>query len=117
MMKELFDDIKYYIDLRVQRVKLAVVEHLSTLFSKAISFVLMILFAMLALLTLTGALIAALSTWLNSIIWAFVIVGGVYVILAIVMYAMREKMFAGSMVKMFSKMFFQDKGFDTDEEE
>ena len=116
-MKELFEDIKYYIDLRVQRAKLTVVEHLSTLFSKAISFVLVILFALLALLTLTGALIAALATWINSVIWAFVIVGGVYLILAVIMYAQREKMFTGSMVKMFSKMFFQEKGFDTDEDE
>ena len=116
-MKELFEDIKYYIDLRVQRVKLTVVEHLSTLFSKAIAFVLMILFALLALLTLTGALIAAMSVWLNSVIWAFLIVAALYIILAVIMFALREKMFAGTMVSMFSKMFFQEKGFDTDEDE
>ena len=116
-MKELIDDIKYYVDLRVKRMKLTLVEHLSMLLSKAASFVVMIMCALMALLVLTGALIAALATWINSVIWAFVIVGGAYVILAVVVYMQRDRMFSGSMVKMFSRMFFQEKEFDADEEE
>ena len=116
-MKELIEDIKYYVDLRVKRMKLTLVEHLSALLSKAASFVVMILCALMALLVLTGALIAALATWINSVIWAFVIVGGVYVILAIVMFLLRDRLFTGSMIKMFSRMFFQENGFDTDEDE
>ena len=107
-MKELIEDIKYYVDLRVKRMKLTLVEHLSALLSKAASFVVMILCALMALLVLTGALIAALATWINSVIWAFVIVGGVYVILAIVMFLLRDRLFTGSMIKMFSRMFFQE---------
>ena len=60
-MEELFQDIKYYIDLRIKRFKLNMVDNLSAFCSRAISLTAFLLMLLLAMLTLTGALVAAVS--------------------------------------------------------
>lgn len=105
-MEELFQDIKYYIDLRIKRFKLNMVENLSVFCSRAISLAAFLLMLLLALVTLTGALVAAVALWINSVIWAFVIVGGFYLIAALFFYMFRSRLFTGGMVRTFSRMFF-----------
>ena len=63
---------------------------------------------LLAVLTLTGALVAAVSNWIGSLPWAFVIVGGAYLIAALIFYLLRKHLFVDSMVRMFSRMFFDN---------
>ena len=109
-MEELFQDIKYYIDLRIKRFKLNMVDNLSAFCSRAI-FLLMLL---LAMLTLTGALVAAVALWIGSLIWAFVIVGGFYLIAALLFYLLRDRLFTGGMVRTFSRMFFENNSNDTE---
>ncbi len=67
-MEELFQDIKYYIDLRIKRFKLNMVENLAVFCSRAISLTAFLLMLLLALVTLTGALVAAVALWINSVI-------------------------------------------------
>ncbi len=105
-MEELFQDIKYYIDLRIKRFKLNMVENLAVFCSRAISLTAFLLMLLLALVTLTGALVAAVALWINSVIWAFVIVGGFYLIAALFFYMFRSRLFTGGMVRTFSRMFF-----------
>ena len=108
-MEELFQDIKYYIDLRIKRFKLNMVDNLSAFCSRAISLMLL-----LAMLTLTGALVAAVALWIGSLIWAFVIVGGFYLIAALLFYLLRDRLFTGGMVRTFSRMFFENNSNDTE---
>ena len=55
-MEELFQDVRYYIDLRIKKIKLKMVEHLSIICSKAITLAAFLLMLLLAVLTLTGTL-------------------------------------------------------------
>lgn len=116
-MEELFQDLKYYIDLRIKKVKLTLVEHLSTFCSRVISMSLFVLLLLLALLTLTGALVTAVYTWVDSLIWAFVIVGLFYVLVAFIIYWLRNRLFTGGMIRTFSKMFFQDNKYNAEEDD
>lgn len=107
-MDELFQDIKRYIDLRFKRVKLNAVENLSVFCSRAIVIAAFLLMLLLAVLTLTGALVAAVAQWIGSLMWAFVIVGGAYLIAALVFYLLRKRLFVDGMVRTFSRMFFDN---------
>ena len=113
-MEELFQDIKYYIDLRIKRFKLNMVDNLSAFCSRAISLTAFLLMLLLAMLTLTGALVAAVALWIGSLIWAFVIVGGFYLIAALLFYLLRDRLFTGGMVRTFSRMFFENNSNDTE---
>lgn len=113
-MEELFKDIRYYVDLRIKRAKLTVVEHLSTFFGRVISVTAFLLPLLLALMTFTGALVAAVALWIGSLIWAFVIVGGFYLVAALLFYLLRNRLFTGGMVRTFSKMFFENNSNDTE---
>ena len=92
-MEELFQDIKYYIDLRIKRFKLNMVDNLSAFCSRAISLTAFLLMLLLAMLTLTGALVAAVALWIGSLIWAFVIVGGFYLIAALLLSASGQALY------------------------
>lgn len=116
-MEELFQDVRYYIDLRIKKIKLKMVEHLSIICSKAITLTAFLLMLLLAVLTLTGALVVAVASWIDSLVWAFVIVGGFYLVAAVVFYLLRDKLFTGGMVRTFSKMFFEDNSNMEDDDE
>ena len=103
-MEELFQDIKYYIDLRIKRFKLNMVDNLSAFCSRAISLTAFLLMLLLAMLTLTGALVAAVALWIGSLIWAFVIVGGFYLIAALLFYLLRDRLFTGGMVRTLKRI-------------
>ena len=116
-MEELMNDIRYYIDLRIKRIKLHLIGSMSTVVSKAISFVVFILFMLIALLLFTGALVLLVDKWVDSMLLAFVITGGFYLIVGLVFLALKDRMFSGMMVKTFSKMFFTKKSEDDEEDE
>ena len=113
-MEELFQDIKYYIDLRIKRFKLNMVDNLSAFCSRAISLTAFLLMLLLAMLTLTGALVAVVGVSIGSLIWAFVIVGGFYLIAALLFCLLRDRLFTGGMVRTFSRMFFENNSNDTE---
>ena len=102
----LVDDAKEYVDLRIDSFKLQMVESLSTLFSKGIGFVLMILLVALGLIMFTVALTLLLAQLIGSVIWALVIMGTLLCLVAVLIYLRRDAMFGNSMVAMFSNMFF-----------
>ena len=114
-MEQLFEDIKDYIDLKFKAFKLSIVDNLSQFLGKALSIVLVILLAQLAVILFAGALTVLVYQWVGSLLWAFVIMGGFFVILAVVIYLLREKLFANSMVRTFVKMFFGNKNNEEDD--
>lgn len=111
----LFDDGKEYVDLRIDTFKLQMVESLSTLFSKGIGFILMVLMVALGAIMFTVALTLLLASWIGSLIWSLVIMGTALCLVAVLIYLRRDTLFGDSMVAMFSKMFFStDQNTTTD---
>ena len=110
------DDLKQYVRMRIDAVKLELVEDLSGLAGGAIRLIVMLLLCLLALMLFTGALVYALNLLINHMVWSAVIVGGIYVILGIVIF-MSRKAFSSMMVGTFSKMFFKKKKKEDDDED
>lgn len=106
-MERLFQEVKDYVDLRIKRFKLNMVEQLSVFCGKAVAMAAFALMLLLAILVLTVALIVAVAGWIDSLIWALVIVGGVYLLMAVLFFVLRDRLFLGGMVRTFSKMFFE----------
>ncbi len=119
-MEQLFKDIKYYLDLRVKKIKLGIVEHSSRIVAKAISLFIILLLAGIAVMLFSGALTVLVYQWVGSLLYAFLIMGGFVSIIALIIWLLRNKLFAGMMVGSFSRMLFKEKyddGEDSYEED
>ncbi len=116
-MEQLIKDIKYYLDLRIKKIKLSVVEHSSRIIARMLSFFAIILLAGIAVILFSGALTVLIYQWVGSLLYAFLIMGGVVTIIALIIYLLRNKLFAGMMVGPFSRMLFKDNEDDYYEED
>lgn len=112
-MGKLFRELSEYAELRFKSYKLTAVEQLSIILSKALALVIFILLLGIALLLFTVALTLFLGYLTGSMIWAAVIIGGVYVIVALLFFIFRGSVFSDSMVKVLCNIMFPDKeGYD-----
>lgn len=93
---------------------------MSLAMGKLLSLVAFIVMIGFAVLLLSIALAIVVAEWVGSYAWAFVIVGGLYAIVAVVFLLMRDRLFSNAMVKTFVGMFFpekQEKEEDEDDED
>lgn len=98
---------KSYVDGRVTEVKLKAVKALS----QSLSFVCGMLFFIAVLAIALGLFALALVQWLNSVIGApfgTLVVAAVFSAFAIVLFAVRRKIFRNHYVAMFARLFFDD---------
>jgi nitrate reductase gamma subunit len=105
--ENLADSAKEYLDMRLDAIKLQLVENLSLLFSRIVSVSLLIIFIGIALAFLASAFSWWIGDLLGSKAAGTVITGGIFLLLALILYFRRRKLFINSMVAMFSKMFFE----------
>lgn len=118
-MEEIRKEIKEYVNLRVNSAKLSLVERLSRISGRGLSILIFILLMFMALLLFVVALTILLSEWVDSLVLAFVIMGGFMCLSGFVIYLLRNKIFTNSMVRGFSRLFFADSDdddYDNDEE-
>lgn len=116
-MEQLWDEVKNYIDLRMKSFKLQMTEHLALGTGRLLAFITFIIFIGFAILLLSLGLTIVVAEWINSYAWAFVIVGGLYALLAVTCFVLRDSIFSSAMVRTFSKMFFPPEAKDEEEED
>ncbi len=105
--ENLADSAKEYLDMRLDAIKLQLVENLSILFSRIVSVTLLIIFIGIALAFLASAFSWWIGDLLESKAAGSVITGGLFLLFALFLYFRRRKLFINAMVAMFSKMFFE----------
>lgn len=69
---------------------------------------LMVLFLAFFMLFASIALAMFLGNILESNVLGFLLVGGMYLLLFVVVYALKDKLLEGSILEKFSKIFFND---------
>lgn len=106
-------DLRRWAELRLDGAKLSAVEGLSSVIGRAIGLLLALALLNLALMAFSGVFIWLLQLWLHSWVWAAVIVGVVYMLVAAI-FVMRPGMFQNMMVRVFAPMFFPQKEEDED---
>ena len=99
-------EVTSYVNMRIDAFKLALVENLSMLSSNMLALMISGLLMFMALALFTFAIVYWLNLLVGSIIWAVVITGALYLIIAVIFFALRNKLLSDKMVRMFSNMFF-----------
>lgn len=106
---ELWDEVKKYLTLQIDYAKLTAVEKLVVLLSAiALATVLMILGACV-LFYLSFAIVYMLVDVIGCVWGAYLIVSGLFVVLAIVVFALRKQLILDPVAKFFTKLFLTHK--------
>ncbi len=101
------DDLFEYGRLQLDALKLRTVGSLAPLCGKIIATALLMLVAIIALLFLSITLTLLLAQWIGSLLWAAAIMTVVLLIVVLILYLFRKKLFVNSMVRMWAKMLFK----------
>lgn len=99
-------DLLEYGRLQVESVKLRVLETLATLFNNIFSVLLLVVVVSIALMFLGVALTLILAEATGSLLVAVLILAAFFLIVAIVIYALRKRLIVDPLVKMLSKTMF-----------
>lgn len=108
-IEDIASEVKDYVDLQMDDVKLRTVRGLTLTASKLLSLILITGIVSALLLVLSFGLILLLGAWIGSYGGAAMIVAGVLAIILIILLIIKDKPFRGAFVGLFVKMFFDGK--------
>jgi len=103
--QQLYDDVKKYVFLQTEYIKVEFVEKLTILLSTLLITTLIIVLAVIALFYLFFSLAYALVPVLGSISVCFGIISGVYVLLIGLLILLRKRIVINPLVKFLSNLF------------
>lgn len=116
-MEQSGQDLRNYVDLNIKQAKLNMVEKAAILSSRAAAMFIVLLTTMLAILAFAVAGGVFLYGMVHSTLWAAILVGVYFLLWALFFFAVRKKLFSGVMVRVFSKIFFEDNSDKLDDEQ
>ncbi len=90
-MEELFEKLKDYADTRINLFRLKSINKASGLMSSVITMVILSVFFFLVLLCITIGAAILIGEWTGKVYCGFFIVAGIYLIIGLVFYFMRDK--------------------------
>ena len=103
--QQLYDDVKKYVFLQTEYIKVEFVEKLTILLSTLLIVTLLIVLAIIALFYLFFSLAYALEPVLGSLSVSFGIISGIYVILIGILLLLRNRIVINPLVKFLSNLF------------
>lgn len=110
LLEDLYASLKEYLNMRIDEAKLSLSESLAVLFGKIILFVLLAIIGAIAF----GFLASAFSDWMGTLLGSkalgALITGGAFLLLMLIVYLFRNKLFTDGMVRMFINMLFKNSG-------
>ena len=116
LLSSIISEIKKYLSVEADYIKLTATEKLTVLLSSIAVVSVVFVFACLALLYLSFALIFAVESWLGSIVGAFCIVGAVMALLALLAVKMKRQLIVDPIARFLSKLFIETHNdFNTNE--
>lgn len=107
LLSSIISEIKKYLSVEADYIKLTATEKLTVLLSSIAVVSVVFVFACLALLYLSFALIFAVESWLGSIVGAFCIVGAVMALLALLAVKMKRRLIVDPIARFLSKLFIE----------
>ena len=91
-LEELFQKLKDYADVRLDLFKLKSINKVSGFMSTVITIVILVALFSAVILCITIGLALLIGAWLGNDYYGFFIVGGIYLIVGLVIYSMRDKL-------------------------
>lgn len=107
-LEALFREVKKYINLQGEYLKLELVEKLTILLSTLILVFVLGMLAIMALFYFSFMLVYALDSFTNSLIASYAIIGGGLLLIAFIIYRMRQLLIFQPMVNFLAKLFLDE---------
>lgn len=107
-LTELFKEVKKYLKLQGEYVKLDLVEKLTTLLSTLTLIFVLIILGTMAAFYLSFMLVYVLASATGSLVAGYAIIGGILILLAFIIYRLRQKLIFQPMVNFLARLFLDD---------
>jgi len=108
VLADLVSSIKRYISIHITLLKLEVIEKSAKLVSLSIAVVLLLTLLMFFLLFVSLAAATWLAELLGNQALGYLCVAGFYFLVGVIIYALRRKLFVGTVIRLLSEIFFED---------
>lgn len=106
--QKLLDETKEYVRLRYKLLKLDLLEKSSRIIALLIVILVAIVLAIGALTYFSLAIIHALEDLLGGLTLGYCIFGGLFVLLALIMFIFKDKLIINPLIKQLSEILFKD---------
>lgn len=106
--ESLKENVKGFIDSNVAYYKLWFFKVAMKSTTMLLKLLLIAIFAMLVLIFLSVAAAIAIGYVLDNFAYGFLIVGGFYVVLSVIVYNIKDKIVEGPILERFSEFFFNE---------
>jgi hypothetical protein len=103
--QQLYDDVKKYVELQTEYVKVEFVEKLTILLSTLLIIGLIIVLVIAALFYLFFSLAYVLQPLLGSLALSFAIISGIYILLIVLFVIFRKRIVINPLVRFLSNLF------------
>lgn len=107
------DEVREYVQLRMDAFKLKCIDHVSTLIGLFFSYAVVLFFLGLAFLSFLVLILLALAGWMGWLV-VLAMAGAGMAVAAFAVYLCRKRLFADAMVGVLCQMFFENKKGDDD---
>lgn len=107
-LTELFKEVKIYLKLQGEYVKLDLVEKLTILLSTLTLIFVLIILGTMAAFYLSFMLVYVLASATGSLVAGYAIIGGILILLAFIIYRLRQKLIFQPMVNFLARLFLDD---------
>ena len=107
-LTELFKEVKKYLKLQGEHVKLDLVEKLTILLSTLTLIFVLIILGTMAAFYLSFMLVYVLASATGSLVAGYAIIGGILILLAFIIYRLRQKLIFQPMVNFLARLFLDD---------
>lgn len=107
-LTELFKEVKKYLKLQGEYVKLDLVEKLTILLSTLTLIFALIILGTMAAFYLSFMLVYVLASATGSLVAGYAIIGGILILLAFIIYRLRQKLIFQPMVNFLARLFLDD---------
>ena len=107
-LEALFKEVRKYIELQGQYIKLDLVEKLTILLSTLILILLLVILCMMALFYFSFMLVYTLAPLVGSLIGGYAVIGGIILLLAFIIYRFRKELIFQPMVDFLSRLFLDE---------
>ena len=107
-LTELFKEVKKYLKLQGEYVKLDLVEKLTILLSTLTLIFVLIILGTMAAFYLSFILVYVLAYATGSLVAGYAIIGGILILLAFIIYRLRQKLIFQPMVNFLARLFLDN---------
>ena len=107
-LTELFKEVKKYLKLQGEYAKLDLVEKLTILLSTLTLIFVLIILGTMAAFYLFFMLVYVLASATDSLVAGYAIIGGILILLAFIIYRLRQKLIFQPMVNFLARLFLDD---------